>query len=242
MDSKSPAVVSPKKRANSLPSSRIALPGKELYQDLPSHTTAQVLPEAIPRRSAMLKRTFDIGLSLIILSVTAVPMLLISFAIKLTSRGPVIYSQQRVGKNGTLFFIYKFRSMRQDAEEASGPVWSSKNDSRQTFIGGFLRRTSLDELPQLWNVLRGEMSLIGPRPERPFFVKQFSKQFPAYHQRHQVLPGLTGLAQIRGCRGNTSIEKRLEQDIAYVKNWSFKLDFYIFLKTPWEVFLAKNAH
>ena len=140
------------------------------------------------------------------------------------------------------FKIYKFRTMKDNAEEESGPTWSTKNDSRRTKIGVFLRRTSLDELPQLFNVLKGQMSLVGPRPERPLFVREFSEQYWRYMLRHKVKSGMTGWAQINGFRGDTSLRKRLVYDLYYVKNWSFALDLWILLRTPWHVVKGENAH
>jgi len=190
----------------------------------------------------ILKQIFDFIIALILLIILSVPMLVIALLIKLGSKGPVFYKQSRVGMDQREFKIYKFRTMRENAEEKTGPAWSTKDDSRRTKIGAFLRRTSLDELPQLINVLKGQMSLIGPRPERPNFVKEFSEQYWRYMLRHKVKSGMTGWAQINGYRGDTSLRKRLVYDLYYVRNWSFALDLWILIKTPWHVIKGENAH
>lgn len=156
----------------------------------------------------------------------------LALLIKLTSRGPIIYSQQRVGLGGNTFLLFKLRTMRVDAEARSGPQWSVENDPRCTLIGGFLRKYSLDELPQLVNVLRGEMNLVGPRPERPCFVEKFSREYANYAARHDVPVGMTGWAQVHGWRGNTSLAERLRFDLHYVRNRTWLLDLYILLLTP----------
>jgi lipopolysaccharide/colanic/teichoic acid biosynthesis glycosyltransferase len=160
-------------------------------------------------------------------------MALAALAIRVSSNGPVLYSQTRVGRNGVAFRIYKFRSMRVDAEATSGAVWSVENDPRVTRIGRFLRRTRVDELPQLWNVLRGDMSFIGPRPERPEFVADLELQIPYYGQRHVVRPGITGWAQIRHGYGATieDAREKLQFDLFYIKHMSFPFDVYIVLET-----------
>jgi lipopolysaccharide/colanic/teichoic acid biosynthesis glycosyltransferase len=145
----------------------------------------------------------------------------------MTSPGPIFYRQERMGLDGKAFTVTKFRSMSIGAEEDTGPVWASEDDPRCTPFGRFLRRYDLDELPQFWNVFKGEMSLVGPRPERPFFVEQFKHRFPQYMLRHKVKAGITGWAQVNGWRGNTSIEKRIEFDLYYIENWSVRLDFKI---------------
>jgi exopolysaccharide biosynthesis polyprenyl glycosylphosphotransferase len=190
----------------------------------------------------VLKRIFDLVGSLLLLVLLAIPMLVIALAIRLTDKGPVFYSQKRIGMDQKEFDILKFRTMRTDAEENSGPIWSTMDDTRRTKIGKFLRTTSLDELPQLFNVLMGQMSLVGPRPERPFFVKQFSEEYKKYMLRHKVKSGMTGWAQINGMRGNSSLRKRLVYDLYYVGNWSFLLDLWILLRTPWHIVKGENAH
>jgi exopolysaccharide biosynthesis polyprenyl glycosylphosphotransferase len=152
-------------------------------------------------------------------------------AVKLTSPGPVFYRQERCGRKGLTFVLFKLRTMRQDAEKGSGPVFASPGDPRTTKVGAFLRRYNLDELPQLWNVLRGDMSLVGPRPERPHFVEMFRDDIDRYMWRHVSKPGMTGWAQVNGLRGNTSIEERVKYDLYYLENWSLALDFKILLRT-----------
>ena len=176
--------------------------------------------------SALVKRVLDIVISTFALAIMAVPGVLISWLIKRTSRGPVFYAQERMGLDGKQFTVYKFRTMPIDAE-ADGPVWSDDNDNRATKVGAFLRRHDLDEWPQFWNVLKGEMSIVGPRPERPFFVEQFKHRIPQYMLRHKVKAGITGWAQVNGWRGNTSLEKRIEYDLYYIENWSVTLDIKI---------------
>jgi exopolysaccharide biosynthesis polyprenyl glycosylphosphotransferase len=162
--------------------------------------------------------------------------------IKLTSRGPVFFFQERIGLDGRKFLVVKFRTMHTDAEEATGPVRAKKGDPRVTAIGRILRRTSLDELPQLWNVLRGHMSIVGPRPERPFFVEQFKSKIPRYLERHRVKAGMTGWAQVNGLRGDAPIEERTKYDIYYVENWSLVFDVKIILKTIRAVVFGKDAY
>ncbi len=177
--------------------------------------------------NSVIKRVVDIALSSTVLIAGAVPALLISIAIKRSSPGPVFYRQERMGLDGRAFTVYKFRSMPVDAEDASGPVWAREDDPRATRIGRWLRQTDADELPQFWNVLVGDMSIVGPRPERPFFVEQFKHRIPQYMLRHKVKAGITGWAQVNGWRGNTSLEKRIEFDLYYIENWSLSLDFKI---------------
>ena len=175
----------------------------------------------------LLKRAMDVALSASALTVLTLPMAAIALLVKHSSPGPVFYSQERMGLDGRSFTVFKFRSMHHEAERDTGPVWARDNDPRRTPLGTWLRRLNLDELPQLWNVLRGDMSLVGPRPERPYFVEQFKHRFPQYMLRHKVKAGMTGWAQVNGWRGNTSIEKRIEFDLYYIENWSVGLDFKI---------------
>ncbi|MEZ5317007.1 MAG: undecaprenyl-phosphate glucose phosphotransferase [Vicinamibacterales bacterium] len=175
----------------------------------------------------VLKRAVDIAISTTVLVVGAVPALIIAGLIRRSSPGPVFYTQERMGLDGKAFTVYKFRSMPVDAEDASGPIWAREDDPRATRIGRWLRRHDVDELPQFWNVLRGDMSIVGPRPERPFFVEQFKHKIPQYMLRHKVKAGITGWAQVNGWRGNTSLEKRIEFDLYYIENWSLRLDFKI---------------
>ena len=177
--------------------------------------------------NSWLKRAIDVALSAAAMLLLGIPLLLIALLVKLTSRGPVFYAQERMGLDGRAFTVYKFRSMYQDAETDSGPVWAREDDPRATPVGRWLRKLDLDELPQLWNVLRGDMSIVGPRPERPFFVDQFKHNIPQYMLRHKVKAGITGWAQVNGWRGNTSLEKRIEYDLYYIENWSVSLDLKI---------------
>jgi exopolysaccharide biosynthesis polyprenyl glycosylphosphotransferase len=169
-------------------------------------------------------------------------MLVISFLVKVTSRGPVFYSQERMGLDGKIFSMLKFRTMEIQAEKETGPVWAAKNDSRRTSIGTFLRKTSMDELPQFFNVLKGDMSIVGPRPEREFFIQQFRDKVPKYMLRHKMKAGITGWAQISGWRGNTSLEKRIECDLYYIENWSLRLDLAIMWLTIWRGLVNKHAY
>ena len=188
------------------------------------------------------KRAIDIGVSMVALAGLAIPFAAIAAAIRLNSPGSIFYRQERMGLDRRPFMVLKFRSMFEDAERETGPVWTRENDPRRTAVGTFLRRFSLDEVPQLWNVLWGEMSLVGPRPERPFFVEQFKEKVPQYMLRHKVKSGLTGWAQVNGWRGDTSIEKRIEYDLYYIENWSVSLDFKILWLTVVRVFFHKHAY
>lgn len=190
----------------------------------------------------VLKRGFDLVLGTLALVVAAPVMGAIAVGLKLSSPGPVLYRQQRMGLDGRRFAMLKFRTMRVDAEVETGPVWARPEDPRRTRFGAFLRRRSLDELPQLINVLRGEMSLVGPRPERPSFVEEFRRKVPGYMLRHKVKAGITGWAQINGWRGSTSIEKRIEHDLYYIERWSLGFDFKILLQTLWLGFFNRNAY
>ena len=191
--------------------------------------------------NALLKRGFDVVVGSVCLLIAAVPMLLIALLVKRSSPGPVFYRQRRMGLDGRQFDMLKFRTMRADAEQTSGPVWASASDPRRTRLGAFLRRTSLDELPQLLNVLRGEMSLVGPRPERPEFIEQFKDEIPKYMLRHKMKAGMTGYAQIKGLRGSaTSLKKRIQHDVHYIRNWSLLLDLRILLQTVFGVWFSKH--
>jgi Undecaprenyl-phosphate glucose phosphotransferase len=188
--------------------------------------------------NSIVKRAIDIGISGSALIVLAIPFGILAGLIKLTSHGPVFYRQERMGLDGKSFTILKFRSMHDDAERETGPVWTVPGDPRVTAFGRFLRRSNLDELPQLWNVLAGDMSIVGPRPERPHFVEQFKHKIPQYMLRHKVKAGLTGWAQVNGWRGNTPLEKRIEYDLYYIENWSVRLD----LKIMWLTLLKGFFH
>lgn len=189
----------------------------------------------------VLKRAVDVLVACLALIVLSPIMFLIALLVKLTSRGPVFYAQERVSLDGTPFKIMKFRTMSKDAE-CDGPGWTTKGDSRVTLIGRWLRSLSLDELPQLFNVLRGDMSIVGPRPERPVFIEEFRKRIPGYMLRHKVPAGITGWAQVHGWRGDTSIEKRIEHDLYYIENWSLLLDIKILLLTFARGFVNRNAY
>ena len=187
------------------------------------------------------KRVFDICVSTLAMLLLAPVMCVLAILVKLTSRGPVLFAQERMGIDGQLFHMYKFRTMKVDAEK-HGAQFATAEDPRRTPIGTFLRRTSLDEVPQFWNVFVGDMSLVGPRPERPVFIEEFKKQIPRYHLRHMVKSGITGWAQINGLRGNTSIKDRIDYDLYYIENWSLMFDLKILLRTALGGFLSKNAY
>ncbi|MGC4089020.1 MAG: undecaprenyl-phosphate glucose phosphotransferase [Polyangiaceae bacterium] len=191
---------------------------------------------------ALAKRVTDVILSSIGLLVLAPLLLLIGLIIKLTTGGPVLFSQERMGLDGRTFRMLKFCSMRPDAESSTGAVWARPGDTRCTAVGALLRKTSLDELPQLWNVLCGDMALVGPRPERPVFVQKFRHEVPHYMLRHKVKAGITGWAQVNGWRGNTSLNSRIECDLYYIQHWSYALDLKILTLTLWKGFVNKNAY
>jgi Undecaprenyl-phosphate glucose phosphotransferase len=192
--------------------------------------------------NVVIKRAMDIALSLIGLVLVSPLLLLLALLVKLTSPGPVFYRQERCGLNGRPFAMLKFRSMRADAEHQTGAVWAKKDDPRRTWFGSFLRSTSLDELPQLFNVLLGDMSLVGPRPERPVFISQFRKTIPNYMARHSVKSGITGWAQVHGWRGNTSLRKRVQYDLYYITHWTPWLDLRILVMTVFRGLLHRNAY
>jgi Undecaprenyl-phosphate glucose phosphotransferase len=191
--------------------------------------------------NGVLKRVLDLGLGSAALVVFAPLMALIAIAIKSTSRGPVLYRQERMGLDGRRFVMFKFRSMMEDAEKYSGPVWAEDADPRVTVLGRWLRSLSLDELPQLINVLRGEMSLVGPRPERPPLIEEFRRSVPKYMLRHKVKAGMTGWAQIHGWRGNTSLSHRIQYDLDYIENWSLRRDIKILAVTLFGGFRDRHA-
>lgn len=189
-----------------------------------------------------IKRVFDFSVTLTGTIIISPLLIILALLVKLTSRGPIFYGQERMGLDGKTFKMLKFRSMRVDAEQETGAVWAVENDPRRTKFGTFLRSTSLDELPQLFNVINGDMSLVGPRPERPVFVNKFKKEIPAYMLRHKMKAGITGWAQVNGWRGDTSLHKRIECDIYYIKNWSLLFDIKILFLTFWKGFINKNAY
>jgi exopolysaccharide biosynthesis polyprenyl glycosylphosphotransferase len=223
----------------------------DVFEIITTRVSADVV-DGIPlvgvRRSQMegfglvVKRAFDLVVSLILVVVLSPLWLLLSMAIAVSSRGPILYRQERVGQAGHLFMLYKFRSMVSDAEADTGPVFAAPDDARRTAVGRLMRRFSLDELPQLINIIRGDMSLVGPRPERPFFVERFGAEIPRYLERHQVRPGVTGWAQVNDLRGSTSIADRTIYDIYYIENWSLSFDIKILLLTTGRVFLHAHAY
>lgn len=186
-----------------------------------------------------LKRLVDVGGSLAGLILSIPVMLILAIFIRRESEGPIMYSQVRTGRDGERFKIYKLRSMRENAEGKEGARWAVENDPRRTRIGALMRRTNLDELPQFWNVLKGEMSLVGPRPERPELIESFQYEIQHYQTRHSIKPGITGWAQLHGLRGNTSLDRRIRYDLFYIENWSLRIDAQILIMT---FFNRKNAH
>lgn len=192
--------------------------------------------------NALLKRCTDIIGSLICIMIFSPVMLATAVAVKVTSRGPLIFFQERVGLHNKPFQMYKFRTMYVQTIEEEKKGWTQKGDPRVTKVGRFLRKTSLDEFPQLFNVLMGDMSLVGPRPERPQYVEKFREEIPRYMIKHQVRPGMTGWAQVHGYRGDTSIRKRIEYDLYYIENWTLGLDFKILFLTVFKGFINKNAY
>jgi len=191
---------------------------------------------------ALLKRAFDICFSAFVLLVTSPLMGLIAILVRLTSPGPILFVQERIGLNGLPFRMYKFRTMRVSPSSESDTLWTTEVDARRTRLGTLLRKTSLDELPQFINVLRGDMSVVGPRPERPHFVEQFRQEVGRYNHRHCLKVGITGWAQVNGWRGDTSINKRIEYDLYYLQNWSFLFDLRIIVMTVFYALISKNAY
>jgi Undecaprenyl-phosphate glucose phosphotransferase len=192
--------------------------------------------------NSVVKRLLDIAISASALAVLAIPIGIIALLVRISSKGPALFRQERMGLDGSRFSIVKFRSMVDDAERESGPVWTRQDDVRVTTLGKFLRKSNVDELPQLWNVLRGDMSIVGPRPERPHFVEQFKHRIPSYMLRHKVKSGMTGWAQVNGWRGDTALDKRIEYDLYYIENWSIRLDFKIIWLTIVKGFFHKHAY
>jgi len=191
---------------------------------------------------AVLKRSFDVAFSLVVLALAAPLFGLVALLIRLLSPGPIFFRQERIGLNGQTFQMYKFRSMHVSDKQDSDTVWTSARDPRRTRLGTFLRRTSIDELPQFINVLKGEMSVVGPRPERPYFVDKFLGEIRRYNHRHSLKVGITGWAQVHGWRGDTSIQKRVEHDLYYIQNWTFGFDLKIVAMTVLSALTHKNAY
>ena len=192
--------------------------------------------------NALIKRLTDIIGAVICIIIFSPVMLVSAILVKTTSKGPLIFKQERIGLHNKPFQMYKFRTMYVQTEEEERKGWTQKNDPRVTSVGRFLRKTSLDEFPQLFNVLKGDMSLVGPRPERPQYVEKFREEIPRYMIKHQVRPGMTGWAQVNGYRGDTSIRKRIEHDLYYIENWTLGLDIKILFLTVFKGFINKNAY
>jgi exopolysaccharide biosynthesis polyprenyl glycosylphosphotransferase len=209
------------------------------FGDLP---VIHVIDESPPDVALIVKRIFDVVFSATLLLVLSPLLLAIAIAVKVGSPGPVFYQQERMGLNGRTFQMLKFRTMPVDIEKNTGPIWATADSSRATPVGRVLRRTSLDEIPQFINVLRGDMSVVGPRPERPVFIRDFRDRIPYYMLRHKTRAGITGWAQVNGWRGNTSLEKRIEYDLYYIRNWSLALDVKILLLTLRRGLIHENAY
>lgn len=190
----------------------------------------------------VIKRASDIIIALFGIIITLPIMILIALIIKLTSQGPIFYKQKRAGLDGRAFEMLKFRTMHVDAEKETGPVWAKENDQRRTRFGAFLRKTSLDELPQFFNVLKGDMSVVRPRPERPEFIERFRKEIPRYMFRHKMRAGITVWAQVNGWRGDTDLKKRIEHDLYYIENWSIWFDLKVILLTLWRGLINRHAY
>ena len=219
------------------------IPTKPVTEDFDGMPVINI--RAVPLQNLFnrfIKRSIDIVGSIFGIILFSPVFIFLSIAIKLTSKGPIIFKQERVGLHNKEFTMYKFRSMIEQTDEEEKKAWTVKNDPRTTKIGAFIRKISFDELPQFFNVLFGDMSLVGPRPERKQFVEEFKETIPRYMIKHQVRPGMTGWAQINGLRGDTDIEKRIQYDIWYIENWTLGLDIKILLLTPFFGFINKNAY
>lgn len=226
-----------------IPDYNSLIPGKPYTEDLSGLPVINIRYVPLSNTiNAVAKRAVDIIGSFCGLVLLSPLLLLVAVLVKATSKGPVIFAQERVGQHNRVFKMYKFRTMRVQEETEEKKGWTTRNDPRVTKVGRFLRRTSIDELPQLFNILIGNMSLVGPRPERPQYVEKFREEIPRYMIKHQVRPGLTGWAQINGYRGDTSIRKRIEYDIFYIENWSMGLDFKILFLTIFKGFINENAY
>lgn len=230
-------------RVSIIPDFYDILPATPYFQrlgDLPVINIRDVPLDEVSNR--VFKRAFDIVFAITAILMTSPLLLTIAVILKLTSPGPVIFKQERVGLNRRTFSMYKFRSMKHMPKAQSDIQWTTLNDPRRTRFGSFLRRTSLDELPQFFNVLKGDMSVVGPRPERPYFVDQFKEEVPKYMIKHHVRPGITGWAQVSGLRGDTSIASRIEYDLFYIEHWTILFDFKIIYKTVINGFINRNAY
>lgn len=226
-----------------IPDYNSLIPGRPYTEDLSGLPVINIRYVPLSNTiNAVAKRVVDIIGSFCGLVLLSPLLLVVAVLVKTTSRGPVIFAQERVGQHNRVFKMYKFRTMRVQEETEEKKGWTTRNDPRVTKVGRFLRRTSIDELPQLFNILIGNMSLVGPRPERPQYVEKFREEIPRYMIKHQVRPGLTGWAQINGYRGDTSIRKRIEYDIFYIENWSMGLDFKILFLTIFKGFINENAY
>jgi len=217
-----------------------AKPQIDEIEDIPLINTRYIPLDNIGNR--IIKRLFDLIIAITALIVLSPVMLVIYILIKCSSPGPAVFKQERIGYNRKPFIMYKFRTMKVQTDEESDKTWTTANDDRRTKIGSFLRKTSLDELPQLFNVLKGDMSIIGPRPERAYFVEQFKEEIPKYMIKHHVRPGMTGWAQVNGWRGDTSIKERIKHDIYYIENWNLMFDLRILWLTVFKGFINKNAY
>ena len=226
-----------------IPDYNSVIPSSPYIEDLTGLTVVNIRHVPLSNTgNALIKRMADVAGSLLLIILFSPLMIICALLIRITDRGPAIFTQERVGLHNRNFMMYKFRSMRLQVSDEELKCWTRKGDPRVTSIGRFIRRTSLDELPQLFNVLKGDMSLVGPRPERPQFVEKFKEDIPRYMIKHQVRPGMTGWAQINGYRGDTSIRKRIEHDLYYIENWSIGFDIKILFLTLFKGFINKNAY
>lgn len=226
-----------------IPDYNSIIPSRPYTEDLMGLPIINIRHVPLTRMSnRAVKRTVDIAGALVGLLLSSPVMLLIAVLVKTTSEGPVIFSQERIGRHNKPFRMYKFRSMRRTDGQGNTADWTVENDPRVTKVGRFIRKTSLDELPQLFNILRGDMSLVGPRPEQTKYVEEFKEKIPRYMIKHQVRPGLTGWAQVNGLRGDTSIERRIDYDLYYIENWTLGFDIRIILLTIFKGFVNKNAY
>ena len=216
------------------------------FEGIDGMTMLGLRPFGLSRSSRLIKRGFDIAVSVLLLAFSMPALALTALMVRLESRGPVFYRQERVGLNGRPFMLLKFRSMRVDAEKDAGPQWAAVSDPRITTVGRFIRQTRIDEIPQVFNVLGGSMSFIGPRPERPYFVEKLCEKIPYYSERHRVKPGITGWAQVNGHRGETptieAMRARVDHDVWYVAHADIALDLKILFRTAFEVLRSRNAY